>query len=167
MTLNKSVAAYGRSLLPRFARQLTSSRGRRVRHEEQAHAGANSTGRYMGAAASDYRPRSLPPLRGQIYLPLLSLRSGTEESAVASPPPRAFFGCRPNKQHTITKHLHAVVALVLLRGSVPPYVAPSLPSAAPHRGRRGRRGRLPSNGRRGRRGRLVSSLPVAPLLSPL
>ena len=119
----------------------------------------------MGAAASGYRPRSLPLLRGQIYLPLLSLRSGTEESAVASPPPRAFIGCRPNKQHTITKQLHAVVALVLLRGSVPPYVAPSLPSAAPHRGRRGRRGRLPSNGRRGRRGRLVSSLPVAPLLS--
>jgi hypothetical protein len=55
--------------------------------------------------------------------------------------------------------------MVLPRGSVPPNVAPSLPSAAPHRGRRGRRGRLPSNGRRGRRGRLVSSLPVAPLLS--
>lgn len=77
MALNKSVAAYGRSLLPRFARQLTSSRGRRVRHEKQAHAGLNRTGRYMGAATSDYRPHSLPLLRGLICLALLSLRSGT------------------------------------------------------------------------------------------
>lgn len=56
--------------------------------------------------------------------------------------------------------------MVLPRGSVPPCVAPSLPSAAPPRGRRGRRGRHTSRGRRNRRGRLVSSLPVAPLLSP-
>ena len=108
-----TVAAYGRSLLPRFARQLTTSRGRRVRLGKQAHAGVKRTGRFMGAAASDYRPRSLPLLRVLISLPLLSLRSGAAVSAVASPLPREFIGCRPNTQHNNRRGLRPLLAASL------------------------------------------------------